>query len=176
MKTQGCITLYLGCMFAGKTTAIVCMLYKNFNKKCIIIKPLIDTRYSHTSIQSHSNLTIKANVCEKLADLDQLVNKFDVIIIDEGNFFPDIHVYPNKWANNGKKIFIAALNGTYERKPFGKIGELIPQCENIKKLHAICTYCENKADFSKKIIHNNKKIDIGGSDKYVAVCRNCQNK
>ena len=175
---RGEITLYIGCMFAGKTTSLISDLKKNLKvkKKCLCIKPIIDTRYSKTNIVSHNGVHIKAKCYEKLADADKIVENYDIIFVDECNFFSDADIYPNKWADNGKKVIITALNGTYQRKNFGKIGDLIPQCENIIKLKAICDKCSKEASFSKKLTQDKNEIDIGGSDKYIAVCRECYNK
>ena len=70
--------------------------------------------------------------------------------------------------------------------PFGYISKLLPIADNFVKLNAICTVCTqdiiNKgekvtptnvtpAPFTKKIIEGNDLIDVGGKDKYIAVCR-----
>ena len=55
-------------------------------------------------------------------------------------------------AGEGKKIIISALNGTFQRKPFGWILELIPLAENIIKLRSVCKVCFERADFSQRII------------------------
>ena len=41
-------------------------------------------------------------------------------------------------ASNRKIVIISALNSTYEKKGWLNILELIPNCEKIKKLSAIC--------------------------------------
>jgi thymidine kinase len=96
----------------------------------------------------------------------------DVIGIDEGQFFDDIIEFSELWANKGKIIIIAGLDGTFQRKPFGKITELIPLCETVIKLKAICSICFKDASFSKKLdIKEKDVIDVGGKDKYISVCR-----
>lgn len=81
--------------------------------------------------------------------------------------------FAEKAANLGKLVIVAALDGTYQRKPFGDICNLIPLCENITKLNAICMLCQKEAAFSKRITKEVQTVDIGGSDKYLAVCREC---
>ncbi|KAA0203507.1 hypothetical protein HAZT_HAZT001796 [Hyalella azteca] len=58
-------------------------------------------------------------------------------------------------ANSGKVVIIAALDGTYQRQGFGSILQLVPLAESIVKLTAVCMRL------------------IGGSEKYIAVCRAC---
>lgn len=55
-------------------------------------------------------------------------------------------------ANKNKIVVIAALDGTFERKPFGNIVNLIPLAEKVSKLCAVCVYCTKEAAFTKRII------------------------
>jgi len=57
-------------------------------------------------------------------------------------------------ANNGLVVIIAALDGTFQRKPFGNILNLIPLAETVSKLSAVCIDCGNEAAFTKRIIDN----------------------
>ena len=49
----------------------------------------------------------------------------DVVAIDEGQFFPDVAVVAEELANAGVVVIVAALDGTFQRKPFGNILELV---------------------------------------------------
>jgi thymidine kinase len=55
---------------------------------------------------------------------------FNVIGIDEGQFFPDIAQFADDMANIGKVVIVAALDGTFLRQPFGSILDLVPKAEN----------------------------------------------
>ena len=55
-------------------------------------------------------------------------------------------------AGEGKKVIISALHGTFQRKPFGRILELVPLAEDILKLKSVCKVCFERADFSQRII------------------------
>ena len=100
---------------------------------------------------------------------------FDVIGIDEGQFYADIVEFSNKAANSGKIVIMSALNGTFEQTGFPTIMELIPMCEKVKKLSAICKVCSANANYSFKTTPTNSKglIQIGGSESYIPVCREC---
>ena len=45
----------------------------------------------------------------------------------------------------GKIIIVAALDGTFQRKAFGRILELVPLAEYVVKLSAVCMMCSNDA-------------------------------
>lgn len=79
-------------------------------------------------------------------------------------------------ANAGKCIIISALNGTFQRKPFGNILELIPLAESITKLSAACKVCFRVAHFTQRIVDSEDIELIGGSETYIPVCRDCFNQ
>ena len=86
-----------------------------------------------------------------------------MIGIDEGQFFKDIVSF----AEN------AALCGTSFRKPFNDVLDLVPKCEKIKQLNAICKICYYKASFSLRTCVDDNVELIGGEDLYMPVCREC---
>ena len=71
-----------------------------------------------------------------------------MIAIDEGQFFQDIVSFAETAANHGKIVIISSLQGTFMRGPFPSILALIPKCEKIKKLTAICKKCGANASFT----------------------------
>lgn len=49
---------------------------------------------------------------------------------------------------------MAGLDGTFQRKPFGSILELIPIAEKVMKLSAVCMYCSKDAPFTLRTVDN----------------------
>lgn len=49
----------------------------------------------------------------------------------------DVVEYAERWANEGKIVIIAALDGTFQRQPFRSILELIPLAEEV------CSCCSS---------------------------------
>lgn len=85
--------------------------------------------------------------------MKERAKNYEVIAIDEGQFFEDIAEFCEDLANNGKIVIVAALDGTFERKAFNKILDLIPLCEKVKKLTAVCYYCKmENASFTKRTV------------------------
>ena len=68
---------------------------------------------------------------------------------------------------------MASLGGTFLRGPFSKILELIPKCEKVKKLAAICKLCKSSASFTFRTASKDDKSMIGGEEKYMPLCREC---
>lgn len=76
-------------------------------------------------------------------------------------------------ANEKKVVIVAGLDGTFQRKPFGRILELIPRAEKVMKLSAVCMYCNKDAPFTQRIVDNCEIELIGGEECYKPVCRTC---
>jgi thymidine kinase len=79
-------------------------------------------------------------------------------------------------ANNGKIVIISALDGTFQRKNFGSILDLIPLAEKVKKLAAICKICGFNASFTFRTVLNDQIELIGGDSMYIPLCRECFNR
>ena len=75
----------------------------------------------------------------------------DVFGIDEGQFYPDLVEGVESFLRRDKIVIISALDGDFERKPFGQIPELIPLSDDIVKLRAICMRCGDDAPFSHRL-------------------------
>lgn len=76
-------------------------------------------------------------------------------------------------ANAGKTVIVAALDGTFQRKAFGNILNLVPLAESVVKLTAVCMECFREAAYTKRLGVEKEVEVIGGADKYHAVCRLC---
>ena len=178
------INLITGCMFSGKTSALinVAKMNKLFNKKVIVINYDQDTRYnSSDKVMTHSGMSFNCVPCAKdllfmLKD-DQMIKNADVICINEGQFFDNLVDFCKFLRDLGKEVHICGLDGDYLRRPFGEILNLIPLCDTYKKLYALCMSCKNgtRASFTKKIIQTDNLIEIGSSDIYMPVCGKCYN-
>jgi thymidine kinase len=162
-------------MFSGKTTELIRRVkrYEVANKSCIMVKYSKDDRYSSESISTHDRQVTKALASLKLNDVRDDVLRYGVIGIDEAQFFPDVVPFCEELANAGKIVIVAALDGTFQRKPFGSILDLVPLSESVIKLKAVCMNCFQDAAFSKRIGSETQVEVIGGADKYMAVCREC---
>ncbi|XP_074647326.1 thymidine kinase, cytosolic-like [Tubulanus polymorphus] len=175
-EPAGQIQVIFGPMFSGKTTELIRRLkrYQIAKYRCLVIKYAKDIRYDKDGVSTHDKQTLTAKGCLELSEItvDEIEN-FDVIGIDEGQFFPDVVGFCERMADSGKIVIIAALDGTYQRKGFGNILQLVPLAESIVKLNAVCMICFGTASFTKRTTMDEEVEVIGGADKYLAVCRDC---
>ncbi|XP_074485097.1 thymidine kinase, cytosolic [Sebastes fasciatus] len=174
-RAQGQIQVIFGPMFSGKSTELMRRVrrFQIAQYKCLVIKYAKDTRYSDTGVATHDKYTMEAVPANCLKDIRPLALEACVIGIDEGQFFPDTVEFCEEMANLGKTIIVAALDGTFQRKAFGNILNLVPLAESVVKLHAVCMQCYKEAAYTKRIGAEKEVEVIGGADKYQAVCRRC---
>lgn len=173
--SRGQIQLIFGPMFSGKTTELMRRMkrYQIANYKCLVIKYSKDDRYDKEGIATHDRQTLPAVPADKLDDVATLAENFEVIGVDEGQFFPDVVSFSDEMAERGKIVIVAALDGTFQKKGFGDILNLVPLAENVIKLNAVCMGCNNEGSFTKRKGQETAVEVIGGADKYWAVCRTC---
>ena len=76
--------------------------------------------------------------------------------------------------NEKKHLLIVGLDGDAQQKKFGEILDLIPIATSVTKLSALCSQCKDgtPAPYTKKLNNQNAQVDVGGAEKYAAVCLN----
>lgn len=172
---SGKLSLIMGPMFSGKSTILLTRYrrYQIAGKKCLLVKYAKDTRYggSEELLITHDQLSYKATSCNKLEEIKDIINEYDVICIDEIQFYPDASHYCDLWANEGKIVEVCGLNGDYQRKPFAQISLLIPLCDDISFVTAVCKETGKDACFTKRLSEEKEQEVIGSTDKYQAVSR-----
>jgi len=170
---MGKLNLIVGPMFSGKSTMLLNRYrrYQIAGKKCLLIKYAKDDRYSTKEIVTHDNLRYKATSCKTLEEADYFVCDYDVICVDEIQFYPDGACYADLWANNGKVVEACGLNGDYLRNQFKQISLIIPRVDNITFVTAVCKDTGGDAVFTKRLTNDRGQEVIGSDDIYQAVSR-----
>lgn len=176
--SKGKLNLIMGPMFSGKTTELL-RRYKRYiiaNKKCLLIKFNEDNRYSRGKIVTHdNNKGNDAYSCSKLEEVNSIVSDYDVICVDEIQFFNNAPEICDQWANQGKIVEVCGLNGDYNKKPFDSISKIIPKVDDITYLRAIDKHSGEEAPFTVRLINSNEQIIIGGKNIYDVMDRNNYN-
>ena len=135
---MGSIEVICGSMFSGKTEELIRRLKRlsYANKTFKVFKPEVDTRNSKTSIQSHSKIEIEAQSVNKATEILKHKDSFDVIGIDEAQFFSeDLVDVCNTLANGGTRVIVAGLDMDFSGKPFGPMPNLMAiDSSNLVKL------------------------------------------
>jgi len=170
------LELIIGPMFSGKTSRLI-EIYKQCkfcNISVIAINYSLDTRYDPLLLSTHDQIKIP---CIQTTDLIAVLNNvknYQVILINEGQFFSDLYTFVQIMLENNKQIYICGLDGDFERKKFGYILDLIPLCDKVTKLSSLCSLCKDGTPgiFSFRLTFEKEQTIIGSSN-YIPVCRNC---
>ncbi|HEY5690215.1 MAG TPA: thymidine kinase [Cyclobacteriaceae bacterium] len=171
---SGWIEVITGCMFSGKTEELIRRINRALiaRQKVKIVKPHIDQRYHPTHVVSHNEKTIDSIAMTSPGDILDLAKDFEVIAIDEAQFFDeDIVAACNQLANEGKRVIVAGLDMDFEGKPFGPMPNLMAVAEYVTKLHAICAKTGDLASFSFRLTTDAGKVKLGSEDTYEARSR-----
>mmetsp|Transcript_34591 Transcript_34591/g.98009 ORF Transcript_34591/g.98009 Transcript_34591/m.98009 type:complete len:89 (+) Transcript_34591:262-528(+) len=73
---------------------------------------------------------------------------------------------------------VAGLSGDFRRRPFGHINDLLSTADSVTQLSARCNFCgpaNSPANFTLRVVADERTEVIGGADKYVPVCRHHYN-
>lgn len=168
------ISLIMGPMFSGKSTELIrrCSNASSVGLKVCIINHTYDNRCKDDTVQTHYGVVAKALKVQNLLEVD--IHDYDVIGIDEAQFFDDLLDFVKSHEHNNKVLIVAGLDGDYQRQPFGNILNIIPFCQNVTKLNAMCIVCKNgitNAAFTYRNSTCTNTICVGGKDIYQALCR-----
>lgn len=193
----GHLKLVFGSMYSGKSSQLKTDRNDWFSIKgmrILVINYNKDKRYTDEDmVMTHNKEGVKCISVEHLAEITNgdcydsngnvvLPEDYDLILIDEGQFYDDLRDNIIHWVDILKKtVFVYGLDGDFRRQQFGQILDLIPLCDEIVKKKANCIMCGNgtEALFTWKLENNDDSavtIDVGAEDKYVALCRKHYNR
>ena len=102
----------MGTMFAGKSTELLrqISLQEVAGKKVMRVKFAGDNRYKNkTRIATHTGQSRDALAVTFLSELGDSWRSYDVIGIDEGQFFTDLVQFAEQAANAHKIVIISSL-------------------------------------------------------------------
>jgi thymidine kinase len=181
MSIMGYLKVIVGPMYSGKTTELLNIYYKySYNGfRCCLINYSGDTRYHKTMMSTHTNQMVSCINCYALKEIFEgslKVGEYDIFLINEGQFFGDLKKYVTELIDVfDKRVYVCGLDSDFRRNKFGEILELIPICDEVVKLTAICKECKSTAIFTHRLSFE-KEQTIIGSGNYVSLCRECYMK
>jgi thymidine kinase len=171
------LEVVVGPMFSGKSSYAISFVRRQnaIGRKGIVIKPSIDSRYTKSNfLFTHNKDSISCMVWDVNTPLCEFSDTtYDFYVIEESQFFRHLYHFCSELLFKYKKdILVVGLDGCAMQKKFGEILDILPLATCVKKLSAYCSICKDgtPAHYSKKLEESDQQIDIGGAEKYVAVC------
>lgn len=178
---------YYSAMNAGKSTILLqsAYNYRERNMDTLLFTPAIDLRYGKNKISSRIGLDAAA------VSFDQQFNFFHYIseqiaqnpnikciFVDEAQFLTKDQVQQLAQVVDSLNVPVLTygLRSDFRGEPFEGSQYLLILADNLIEIKTIC-FCGKKAtmnariDAAGNVIKQGEQIQIGGNEKYVAMCR-----
>jgi thymidine kinase len=179
------LELLIGPMFAGKSSAIQSIVrrHESMGWSVFVVTNSMDTRYSDTpAVVNHDKIAIPAVAVKELLPLLTSADyiRARLVVIEEAQFFPDLLEFVRCVVDRDRKhCVVVGLDGDAERRPFGQVLDLVPHCDRVTKLTAMCKRCGDGtpalftfAAASRAAEANATGVPcVGSDDLYVPLCR-----
>ncbi|HEY2355042.1 MAG TPA: thymidine kinase [Gaiellaceae bacterium] len=178
----GWLEVVCGPMFSGKSEELIRRLRRAeiAGQRTLIVKPKIDNRYDIAHVVSHAGAKMRAVAVESPADIPGLVEDYDVIGVDEVQFFPpEIVLILDGLVEKGMRVICSGLDQDFRGFPFGPMPELLARAELVDKLQAVCHRCAGPATMTQRLVDgypapaDGATIVVGALEQYEARCRSC---
>ena len=177
---------YYAAMNAGKSTVLLqsSYNYRERGMRTLLFTPSVDTRWGPGRIESRIGLRSGAI---SLAPSDNLLGRVRTehatqpvacVLIDEAQFLSPEHVWQATEVADTLDIPVLCygLRTDFQGKLFPGSGALLGLADDLTELKTIC-HCGRKAtmnlrlDSEDRAVNRGAQIEIGGNNRYVAVCR-----
>ena len=162
--------------------------YEQQGYNVLLMKPSIDNRDDHenkTVIKSRIGLEAEAIAFSRRQNLIRLFNKrkkdnIGVIIVDECQFCTSNQIDELKELTKFAPVLCYGLKTDFRTKLFSGSKRLVEIADSLTELKAICE-CGRKATVNARfknglLVTKGSIIEIGGDDKYRAMCYDCYKK
>lgn len=174
------LEIVLGPMFSGKSSYALSYIRKQkaIQRNVLAVKPRIDNRYSQDDeIVTHNQEKVPCVVWDSNVDIapNRFMLQADCIVIEEAQFFKGLSVFCEYMIQMGKHLVLVGLDGDAHRQPFREILDCIPWANKVTKLSALCRHCRDGTEapytcYKENANQPGSQVDVGGAEKYKAVC------
>jgi thymidine kinase len=177
---------YYSAMNAGKSTVLLqsSYNYRERGMRTLLFTPAIDTRYGTGRIESRIGLSSSAI---SLAVGDNLLTRartehanapVGCVLIDEAQFLTTEQVWQASEVADKLDIPVLCygLRTDFQAKLFPGSAALLGLADTLTELKTIC-HCGRKATMNLRVdaigrgVREGAQVEIGGNDRYLAVCR-----
>ncbi len=161
--------------------------YRQRGFNVVLLKPIIDTRdhgVENPAITSRIGLKESCTLFERDTNLYDLVTKLkgvQVVIVDEVQFCTSKQIDELKELTMRDIVVLCyGLKTNFKSELFEGSKRLLELAESIQEIKSICR-CGNKATFNALVVNGRvttkgAEIQIGGDEKYEAMCYACYKK
>ena len=173
-------------MNAGKSTVLLqsSFNYQERGMETMLFTAAIDDRYARGVISSRIGLEANANLFDPDSDIRQMVEAeharrpLSCVLVDEAQFLNRRQVLDLASISDEMNIPVLTygLRTDFQAQLFEGSAQLLALADTLVELKAVCE-CGRKAtmnlrvDADGKAVREGEQTEIGGNDRYVALCR-----
>ena len=177
---------YYAAMNAGKSTTLLQadFNYRERGMETMLWTAALDDRLGVGAIGSRIALSAAAHTFDESVDLFEAISnelrkrKLDCILVDEAQFLSQPHVLQLCEVADQLKIPVLCygLRTDFQAKLFPGSAALLALADSLVELKAVCE-CGRKATMNLRVdeeghaIVRGQQTEIGGNDRYIALCR-----
>lgn len=180
------VYFYYAAMNAGKSTVLLqsSYNYRERGMRTLLFAPAIDTRYGTGRIESRIGLHSDAIPLESTDNLltrvhqERATGPVACVLIDEAQFLTEEQVWQVTEVTDKLDIPVLCygLRTDFRGKLFPGSAALLALADELTELKTIC-HCGRKATMNLRVdrdgraVREGAQVEIGGNDRYVAMCR-----
>lgn len=190
MNRRGKLYFRYGTMGSAKTALLLTTAY-NFEErgvKYVCLKPVVDTRENRNVIRSRIGIERECQWIYNDTDLYMLAEQLfqenmaviDWFLIDEAQFLSPQQVdqLSRIVDDFGSNVICYGLRTDFQTKLFEGSRRLFEIADSIDEIKSTCscgrkTIVNARIDSKGDIVDVGQQVEIGGNDRYIAVCRKC---
>lgn len=157
--------------------------YRQQNKKTLLVKPALDTRFGAGVIRTRAGLEMPADYVVPgdgpfaLPDLKNVV----CVLVDEAQFVPEQFIdvlHGIAHSPVGIPVICYGLRTDFRTNIFPAARRLFELADTIEEVKTICAACCKKAVFNLKLVDgkptlSGPSVELGCEEKYLPVCADC---
>ncbi len=171
----GTLEVICGCMFAGKTEALIDRVLSHAPHRVQVFKHAADQRYHRSRVVSHRQRSCSATPIAHAAQLiDQIGGDVDLVAVDEGHFFddrlPDVCA---ELTDLGIQVVVATLDDDCWSRPFPMIVVLQGMADTVNAKSARCARCGHTGTRTQRLTPIVDGKIVGGAESFEPRCGQC---
>jgi uncharacterized protein (TIGR00725 family) len=154
---RGSVTMYLGPMYAGKTTALL-NAHEKLRSSIIFRPKMYETVES--GFTSHDGRPASCTYLERLSDGWSMLGKNHTILINEAQFFSDLPEFVDDAVKMGYRVVLYGFTGSALGTHLGRVNELIPRADHVIFHRSKCSVCGREAPFTAYVENESKLAEM----------------
>lgn len=174
-----------GCMNSSKSANLL-MIKHNYEEQgfqVLLLKPGIDDREKKAVIKSRVGLESDCIMVYKEDSIHKIFEEYpaDIIMVDEAQFLTKAQVDELAEIAFHHNVLCFGLLSDFQQHLFEGSKRLIELAESLQEIKTVCS-CGRRATLNARfneqgqLITHGEQVDIGGNEKYKAMCKYCYKK